>query len=188
VLEAEIWGMADASDGSMIFIRPLDQEIAVPIFIGRAEAQAIIAGFSETGLPRPLTVDLMMSFVRHTGYVLNRAEISSLRDNTFYARAIFSRTAAGESGGDEGKTELVLDARPSDVLALAVRSKSPLYIAREVLNEAGIPTGDLTPGQSGGERRLLLQAELDEAVEAEDYERAARLRDMILLLDQEQDT
>ncbi|MDR2767842.1 MAG: bifunctional nuclease family protein [Treponema sp.] len=183
MLEAEIWGMADASDGSMIFIRPLDQEIAVPIFIGRSEAQAIVAGFSEAGLPRPLTVDLMISFVRHAGYVLNRAEISSLRDNTFYARAVFSRTEADKNGGDEA--ELVLDARPSDVLALAVRSKSPLYIAREVLDEAGIPTEDLAPGNSGEERRMLLQAELDEAVEAEDYERAARLRDMIILLDQD---
>ncbi|MDR1388688.1 MAG: bifunctional nuclease family protein [Treponema sp.] len=183
MVEAEIWGLADSSDGSMIFIRPLDEEVAVPIFIGRAEAQAILAGFSEAGLPRPLGADLMINLARHAGFVLTRAEINNLKDNTFYARLIFSTgSESGGTGVQAGENDFVLDSRPSDALALAIRAKSPIFIARKVVAEAGIPTEDLNPPNSD-EHRLLLQAELDEAVETEDYERACRLRDMIIQLD-----
>jgi len=175
MLEAEIWGIAETEDGYMAFIKPLDSELIVPIFIGQAEAQAILIGFGGVSISRPLTADLLQSLAKSADFTLLSAEISELKDNTFFARLIFSRPSGGQ---------LVLDSRPSDALALAVRCKSPIYIAEEVVQEAGILAEDLTGlDQTDQEvQRKFLKAELDEVLAEENYERAAEIRDMLNLL------
>ncbi|MDR0598909.1 MAG: bifunctional nuclease family protein [Treponema sp.] len=174
--EAEIWGVAETSEGNVVFIKPLDSEYSVPIFIGQLEAQSILIGFGGIVTPRPLTADLILGLAREAEFALDRVEIRDLRDNTFYARLVFSRPR-GE--------EILMDSRPSDALALAVRCKCPLYIAEKVVKEAGVPADDLT-GASKTDReaqKAVLKAELEEAVAAENYERAAELRDALILLD-----
>ncbi|MDR2211883.1 MAG: bifunctional nuclease family protein [Spirochaetaceae bacterium] len=174
MLEGEIWGIAETGDGYMVFIRPLDSSFAVPIFIGQLEAQAILIGFGKVSVSRPLTADLLLSLAGQAKFDLLRTEITEIKDNTFFARLVFN-TPGGE---------IILDARPSDALALTVRRQCPLYIAGEVVEDAGVLTDELT-GPAPGDQEIqqeLLKTELDEAVAAENYERAAEIRDMLKLL------
>ena len=193
MLEAEIWGIAETGDGYMIFIKPLESDYSIPIFIGQLEAQAILIGFGGISISRPLTADLFKNLINEADLTLLRVEISDLKDNTFFGRLIIKKPLGGE---------LVLDSRPSDALALAVRCKCPIYIAEEVVQEAGIHVESLDSlviqsSQNGADgakdpagpeatddiEKRILKAELDEAVAAEDYERAAEIRDMLNLLE-----
>jgi bifunctional DNase/RNase len=184
MLEAEIWGIARAGDGSMVFLKPIDVDFAVPIFIGQLEAQAILIGYVD--VPRPLTSDLLLSVIRHTGLVLVRVEISEIRDNTFFARLILCST---EKDSYTAEAPLVVDARPSDALALAVRSKCPIYLAEQVIDEAGIPAESIVENDAAADetetRYKSLREEMEAAVAAENYERAAEIRDILKKFDRE---
>ena len=174
MLEAEIWGIAETGDGFMVFIRPLESEYSVPIFIGQLEAQAILIGFGGISISRPLTSDLLQNVITEANFELLRIEISDLKDNTFFGSLVLQKP---------GGAELIIDSRPSDALALAVRCKSPIYISESVVDKAGIIAEDLTSGKEKITRRALLQKELDEAVETENYERAAEIRDLLKSLE-----
>jgi bifunctional DNase/RNase len=207
MLEAEIWTIARMDDGTAVLLRPLGADLAVPIFIGEGEAQAILLGLSDVAAPRsaasrPFTHDLLLELARKDGLALSRAEVHDLSDSVFYARLILTGREFSE------KSPLTLDARPSDALALAVRCKCPVFVAQKVADQAGLPVDFFLDavGDAGGisadtitgsfpgfepdlpgfiARRETLQLELDQAVAAEEYERAAELRDVLALLDKE---
>lgn len=200
--EAEIWTLIRVEDGTALLLRPLKSDLATPIFIGESEAQAILLGLNRVAVSRPLTHDLFLELVRKASLSLCRVEIHDLRNNIFYARILLA-------GGEFSEANpLVLDARPSDALALAVRSRRPVFLSPKVLDKAGLPldffleavggadavsadtiTGKFTnpePELPGSViRRESLRMELDRAVAAEEYERAAELRDVLALLDRE---
>ena len=173
--EAEIWGVAETADGYMIFIKPLKSRYSVPIFIGQLEAQAILIGFGGISISRPLTPDLLLNLIKEANFTLYRVEINDLREQTFYGRLVLKKRVSGK--------ELILDCRPSDALALAVRSKIPIFIAEKVVKEAGILTEDLETGTNQAAHRYLLLKELEEAVQAENYELAAEIRDLLKSLE-----
>jgi bifunctional DNase/RNase len=202
MLEAEIWTIARMEDGTALLLRPLKFKLAVPIFIGENEAQAILLGLGRVTVSRPLTHDLFLDFIRKDSLALYRAEIHDLRDNIFYARVLLTGREFSE------KKPFILDSRPSDALALAVRSKCPVFISPKVMEQAGLPleffldaaevsgenSADTGIGACKGAepelpgfiaRRENLRMELDLAVAAEEYERAAELRDVLALLDRE---
>ncbi|MDR2102599.1 MAG: bifunctional nuclease family protein [Treponema sp.] len=197
---SEIWTIAHTDQGDAVLLRPLGMDISVPIFIGQFEAQAILIGLGDVPVNRPLTHDLFLDFIRHAGFTLLRVEVYDIKNNTFHARLFFSGNAYPE------KKPLILDTRPSDAFALSVRCKCPIFVSRKVVELAGVPL-DLfidepenrevelpelaafpeMPETSGeSEKRRALQWELDQAVAAEEYERAAEIRDMLLLLEQEE--
>lgn len=97
------------------------------LFIGGAEATAIAFALSDTAPPRPLTHDLMATLVERLDAHVDAAELTELRDGTFLAQLALSAP-----GGDQR-----LDTRPSDAIALAVRTGAPLLVAEAVLDEAG---------------------------------------------------
>jgi bifunctional DNase/RNase len=192
--EAEIWGIAKAGDGSMVFLRAKDSDLSVPIFIGQLEAQAILIGYSHIEVARPLTADLLLEVIKKAGLSLARVEVNQIRDNTFYASIILqaekepggrSQEPGGRSQEPGGRSQgpLTVDARPSDALALAVRAKCPIFVTDSVLEEAGIPSDDIIEEDAG---REALQAELDAAVAAEEYEKAAEIRDKLKQLNDEE--
>ncbi|HTP58854.1 MAG TPA: bifunctional nuclease family protein, partial [Spirochaetia bacterium] len=145
----------------------------------------------------PLTHDLFITVLESLESSVNRVEITALKEGTYYAKLIL----------DSSGSEIAVDARPSDCLALAVRVKCPIYIDEAVVDEAGISVKmveeknrELKQGEMAGEQateesetptvtevapaapedemsslRKLLQA----AIEEENYEEAARLRDRI---------
>jgi bifunctional DNase/RNase len=157
-------------------VRPIGSDTAVPIFIGQLEAQSILIGMGNVPMPRPLTHDLFLTVMQKAGVSIERIEITELKEGTFYAQLIIKKQ--GQSG--------IIDARPSDSLALAVRDKCPIFIDEEVVEEAGIPVSTITEqvGENPEDDTKAiqlekLQTELDKAVEEENYEEAARLRDII---------
>jgi len=193
MVEAEIWTVTQMEEGNAVLLKPLGLDLVIPIFIGQAEAQAILFGLGGVTVSRPLTHDLFLALTRQLQLELLRAEVWDLKDNTFYGRLIYT-------GGDfSEKKPLVLDARPSDIFALAVRSKSPIFIAQKVIDETGLPmdffldlgagfpaesapkTGKTSPAAAGAEssRQETLLRELEQAVEAEEYELAAKIRDIL---------
>jgi uncharacterized protein len=142
-------------------------------------------------VPRPLTHDLMLSVISELRAELDRIEIHDLREGTFYARLIL-RVEGGE---------LIVDARPSDAIGIAVRAACPVFIAESVVEEAGISInlvaglqvdsdsvvetvpdevvgGALARASSEGVA-MNLRSELEKAVADEDYERAAAIRDKL---------
>ncbi len=155
----------------------------LPIIIGAFEAQAIALELEKIQPPRPMTHDLLRDTFEAVGCEVLDVVIDELRDGTFFAKVRFIHD------GEEGQ----LDARPSDAVALAVRVEAPIYVAPDVLDEAGIPTEDegvsaLSASPPIEEeavpmsRMERMEQQLEKAIEEEDYERAAQLRDQIAQL------
>jgi bifunctional DNase/RNase len=101
-------------------------EIALPIWIGPAEAQAIAMQIEGVSPPRPMTHDLMKDILDRVGVRLVKVVIADLRDNTYYARILLDW--AGE--------EVEIDSRPSDAVALAVRFGQPIFVTTGLLEVA----------------------------------------------------
>ncbi|MDR2403713.1 MAG: DUF151 domain-containing protein [Spirochaetaceae bacterium] len=201
MVEVEIWTIARTEEGNAVILRPIGSNVSVPIFIGQFEAQSILIGYGDVVIPRPLTHDLLLETIHRTGMDLVRVEVHDLRDTTFYAKLILTGKEYSEV------MPLELDARPSDAFALAVRRRCPVFMAKKVIDEAGVPVEAIidkatgkgrhrwdserngTPGKkpiSGIDaRRDALLAELEGAVVAEEYERAAEIRDILLQMDRE---
>jgi bifunctional DNase/RNase len=126
-LELEGLGVESRSGTPVILLREPQSDTRIPIWIGQQEAMAIAAELEEVTPPRPLTHDLMITFIRHVGFQIEYVEISDLKDGTFYAEIRLVR-------GDE---LITLDSRPSDAIALAVRVGCKLRVNERVLTELG---------------------------------------------------
>lgn len=100
----------------------------LPIWIGHAEAMAILLRIQGVEPPRPLTHDLLRDAVEALGFVVERVEITRLEESTFFAALVMR--------GEERR--IALDARPSDSMALAVRTGAPIFVAEEVWESASL--------------------------------------------------
>jgi uncharacterized protein len=198
LVPAEVWTVAKADQGHAVLVRPVGLDVAVPIFIAPLEAQSILIGLGSVRMPRPLTHDLFLSALENLGASVNRIEITRIKEQTYYANLIL----------DSSGSEITIDARPSDCLALAVRVKCPIFIDEAIVDDAGIPVKMVEertramrqPGEAsadgavegteavnipeftalGPETELsTLKKVLEKAIDEEDYEEAARLRDKI---------
>lgn len=158
----------------------------LPIIIGAFEAQAIALELEKIQPPRPMTHDLLRDSLEAVGAEVMDVVIDELREGTFFAKIRYVHD------GDEGQ----LDSRPSDAVALAVRVDAPIYVAPSVMEEAGIPTEEegataLTTGEAEQEEEASMtqlermEHQLEAAIEQEDYEKAAELRDEIKRLQSE---
>lgn len=129
LVQADIWTVAQTEQGNVVLIRPKESDVAVPIFIGQLETQSILIGLGRVEMPRPLTHDLMLALLVRLGARMARIEISDLREGTYFARLVLE-TVSGE---------LSLDCRPSDAIALAVRTGADVFIAENIVEETGVP-------------------------------------------------
>ena len=125
----------DDSERQYIFLREKNGERGFPIVIGTSEAHEIQRVVSRTENERPLTHQLAFSLVEGLGAEIKRCDVTDLRKNTFYAQLVL-QTASGE-------TTSVIDARPSDAIALALRAQCPIRVAESVLEE--VRTDDSGP-------------------------------------------
>ncbi|MCS6934448.1 MAG: bifunctional nuclease family protein [Chitinophagales bacterium] len=157
----------------------------LPIVIGGFEAQAIAVALDNMKPTRPLTHDLMKSICDTFGIQLEYVYICKLHEGVFYSNLVCK-------AGDE---YYEIDSRTSDALALAVRFDCPIYVEESILIEAGVEADvaeeKMVSGEEEEQKRTAtsgpmnlsemktsdLQAELQKALENEDYERAARIRD-----------
>ncbi|MFN3021904.1 bifunctional nuclease family protein [Chryseobacterium sp. TY3] len=105
--------------------------VKLPVVIGNFEAQSISLGLEkDIQPPRPLTHDLFSSFVKATQYRLSSVVIYQILDGVFFSNLVFTNNISDE--------ELILDARTSDAVAMAVRFDAPIFTTEQVLSEAGI--------------------------------------------------
>ncbi|MGQ9798288.1 MAG: bifunctional nuclease domain-containing protein [Ignavibacterium sp.] len=193
-VQCEIIGLSSSpvtGGAYAILLKEIDGNRRLPIIIGQFEAQAIALEMEGIRPPRPLTHDLLKSVIDNLGGTVIEIIVNELRENTFYAKIIL------EVGGLTNE----IDARPSDAIALAVRSDAPIYVTESVMEAASfIPTDELEHETSSAFDEELpstdklpkskeaqiaaLQEKLREAIEKEDYERAAKIRDDIKKLTQ----
>lgn len=176
LVEAEIWTVARTDKGNAVLVKPVGSDQAVPIFIGQAEAQSILFGLANVPVPRPMTHDLIISLLDKANITVDRVEITDLKDRTFYSRLVMK----------QGMKKIVVDSRPSDSIGIATRLHCPVFIAESIVDEAGVSVNLITEMETplGGddpneERRQQLEKELQEAVDEENYEEAARIRDQL---------
>jgi bifunctional DNase/RNase len=133
MLEAEVWSVTQINRNNAVLLRPLGSEMVVPIFIGHPEVHAIILGMGDAKVKRPLTCDVLLTILRRLGLILFRVEIYEIRNDIFYARLLLAGREFSEA------RPLVIDSRPSDALALAIREKCAVYVSPQVLDQTGIP-------------------------------------------------
>ncbi|MDP1677947.1 MAG: bifunctional nuclease family protein [Bacteroidota bacterium] len=183
-VQVDILGLSTSPSSAgayALILKETNGKRKLPIIIGAFEAQSIALELEGMKPPRPLTHDLMRNIIDMFAVSLNEVCINELRDGTFYAKL----TIEGLSETQE------VDSRPSDAIALAVRYGAPIYVGEEVLNEAGVVSEDddeteetltkeeSTPVKKSVTKLEQLQTSLKEAIEKEDYEKAAKLRDDI---------
>ena len=132
MVEMSVAGIAldAASRSPIVLLRDPSGRRQVPIWIDQAQAQNILAGINRERSPRPLSHDLMAQLMAAGGLSLDRVIIHAIEDNTF--RAVLKLTNATEEA-------LELDARPSDAIALALRTGSSIWMLEEVVVDASIP-------------------------------------------------
>ena len=112
----------------IVLLRTAEGNKYLPIWIGHPEAAAILIRLQGTELPRPMTHDLLMSVIGHCNAELSKITVTELKESTFYARLTLVQD--GE--------EIDVDSRPSDALALAVRTDAPIFASKELLDENAI--------------------------------------------------
>lgn len=186
-VEVEILGLSSSPSTGGAYALLLKETFGnrrLPIIIGAFEAQAIALEIEGIKPPRPLTHDLLKNLCDNLGATVKEVVINELRDNTFFASIEL----------DVSSLENKIDSRPSDAIALAVRSDCPIYVSEDVMLEASFQPSseeeeiiqekdeldDFDKSKLSDETKIAsLQNQLREAIEKEDYERAARIRDEI---------
>ncbi|MGB3405159.1 MAG: bifunctional nuclease family protein [Microcoleaceae cyanobacterium] len=131
MIEMKVAGIAldAATRNPIVLLRDASERRALPIFIGQDQAKSIIGALENHKPPRPLTHDLIVNFLETWEMTLERVIIHSLQDNTFYA-VLQVR---------QGELKKEIDARPSDAIAIALRTDSPIWVMEEVVADASIP-------------------------------------------------
>lgn len=163
-----------------LVLSEMDGGRQLPIIIGASEAQAMVIEMKGIIPPRPLTHNLFASVLEVLGVKLMRILIYKVDNGVFYSYLYMKAE----------ETILRIDARTSDAVALALRMNAPIFVYEDILEAECLKTGESSTDPMGGndpdkdellkEDRLdMLKAALQKAVEEEDYERAAFLRDQI---------
>jgi bifunctional DNase/RNase len=118
------------SNSPIVVLKDDEEKFFLPIWVGIFEANAIALQLENVSTPRPMTHDLLKNMIAELNGHVSRVVINDLRDSTFFAQI---RVITGS--GTETRT-LELDARPSDAIALALRTEAPIFVAQEVLDQA----------------------------------------------------
>ena len=141
MVEMSVAGIAldAASRTPIVLLRDPSGRRQVPIWIDQAQAHNIMAGLQSSESPRPLSHDLMAALLLAGDLTLQRVIIHAIEDDTFRAVLKLSRDApSNEQEDSEEEDDIDVDARPSDAIALAVRTGSGIWMLEEVVAEASI--------------------------------------------------
>lgn len=127
-MKIEALGFDRTTDTPVVLLTDKKKETVLPIWIGLCEARSLEIGMSGIVPPRPFTYDLMAAMLRTLNAEVRRIVITDLRDRVFYAQVVLSVN---------GKISMI-DARPSDAIALASRMKSPIFVDKSVIRKAAL--------------------------------------------------
>jgi len=182
MLISEIWSILKTSHGNAVLLKPKNMDIAVPIFIGTLEMQSILIANEGINVSRPHTHDLFLNMLALVNLSVKKVEVHEIKDDVFHARLIIT-------GGEyTNEKPLILDSRPSDAFAIAVRKKSPIYIASSILDKTGIELSFFINefDENSDNKYKSLYEQLEQAVAEEEYEQAAEIRDLLKILESEE--
>lgn len=114
----------------IVVLRDESDNINLPIWIGLLEATSMATELEGVKMARPMTHDLLKNVLAELGATIEAVEVTELKENTFYA--VIRLRLDGD--------EIVIDSRPSDAISLALRTQSPIYVARQVLEASSVPS------------------------------------------------
>jgi hypothetical protein len=144
--------MDPSTNMPIVVLKDVGSDAVMPIWVGIFEATAIANEIEKVGAPRPMTHDLTRNLLRYMDARLERVVISELKEETFFA-VLWLRH------GDE---PMIVDARPSDAIALALRADCPIYVAEEVMRAAKLNTTGPAEGPTAEQLRGWLEGLNDE--------------------------
>ncbi len=124
------------SNTPIVVLKGVESEDILPIWVGAFEANAIALEIEKISPQRPMTHDLLRNLIIQTGYKVDKIIISDLKDNTFFAKIVLTNTDSNI---------IFFDARPSDAIALALRTDCPIYVEKkvfEISSESTIETSE----------------------------------------------
>ena len=157
-----------------IILKEIEGKRCMPIIIGSFEAQSIALAIEEIQAPRPLTHDLICDFISTVDVSIKAIKIYSLNEGVYFAKIIIISEHMGEK---------IIDARPSDAIAVALRMHTPILVSKKVFDKVSVEEKLLFQVK---ERKPIkkdplpeLKREMELAIEKEEYELAAELRDKI---------
>ena len=159
-----------------VLLKEQNSEKVLPILVGSFEAQSIALALEVVETPRPLTHDLICEMIKKIDAKLVSVSIYKLNDGVFYAKLKIKGLKFGNKQ---------IDSRPSDAISIALRLNAQIYVSPEVIKEAGVNKEDIQEESSITPKYSIedLELKLKKAVEKEEYEKAARLRDKLKELD-----
>lgn len=164
----------------VVIMRVKDTDMYLPIWIGATEADAIALKLQGVDVPRPLTHDLLSSVIESLDATVDRIVVSDISDDTFYAKIVLAVNGAAAVSGET----IEIDARPSDAIALAVRTQSPIFADPAVVEKAAIQldaeTGKpvVEENEDTGSPRPLREEELKSLSAFEDFIGSLDLEDL----------
>jgi len=125
--------MDPASNTPIIILKSMEDDQAIPIWIGLLEATSIASALQNIKYDRPMTHDLFKNFLENMNIAVSKIEVCDLKDNTYYAKIYFI---------SEEKT-FSLDSRPSDAIAIALRFQAPIYVDDKIIEKSQKLEGEL---------------------------------------------
>ena len=139
----------------VVILRVKNSNRYLPIWIGPSEADSIALKLQDMDVPRPLTHDLLRSVISSLGATVSRVVVSDLNNDTFYAKIVLQYNG----------TTMEVDSRPSDAIALAVRTEAPIFVDDAVVEKAGVQMDEETgkpilPGDGGPDAAPVREEEL----------------------------
>ena len=176
LIEVDVLGFSPAQQpgGFVVFLKEKGHARCLPIVVGAAEAQSISIILNPEPMERPMTYDTFGNIIDSLCGIVKRVVVRKLENSTFFAD-IWLLNSTGDN--------FHLDARPSDAIALALKTGAQLFVVSAVMSAAAIevPEELLHAGKQTAHSHALraLNKRLQEAIENEDYEEAARLRDKL---------
>ena len=153
-----------------VILKEIEGERKLPVLVGAFEAQSIAMAMEFMETPRPLTHDLIVNLINGIDGKLSSVKITKLENGIFYS-------ILDIDCDDIGHREI--DSRPSDALAIAIRMHSPILVANEVMKEGILLEDELDEEIQNEPEIQLLENQLQKAIDKEDYEIAAKIRDKI---------
>ena len=151
MIEMKVMGIAlDTRTGSpIVVLHDKDNRKALPIWIGSAEASAIIRKIENLTVARPMTHDLIINIIEKLGYNLDKVLINDVEKDTYYA------TLYLKNDNDE---ELEIDSRPSDAIALAIRVDAPIFVTANVISNGSVSTDSTKDEEEAQEFKKFVQS------------------------------
>jgi uncharacterized protein len=143
-VEMTVGEVTATGDGNAVLLVDAANDVVLPIFVGQNEAMAIDLRQRKQRYQRPLTHDLLDAVMHELGGSLVRVQVDDIKDKTFVG-AVFVRA---------GTRVIELDARPSDAIALALGNRVPIFVARRVVDQAGVRRNDRATPDSSDRSRL----------------------------------